>query len=79
LGMTVVVVTHELASAFKIADRILVMDGGKILAAGNPEEVRNSADERVQQFLNREADAYKKQMESYYERLLDSTGSCPLE
>jgi len=79
LGMTVVVVTHELASAFKIADRILVMDGGKILAAGNPEEVRNSADERVRQFLNREADTYKKHMDSYYERLLDATGKCPLE
>ncbi len=79
IGMTVVVVTHELASAFKIADRIVVIDEGKILAAGNPEEVRTSTDARVQQFLNREADAYKKHMDSYYERLLDAAGSCPLE
>jgi phospholipid/cholesterol/gamma-HCH transport system ATP-binding protein len=74
LGMTAVVVTHELESAFKIADRIVVMDKGKILAAGAPEEIRNSADARVQQFLNREPDPYQKQMNSYYERLLGATG-----
>ncbi len=74
LGMTAVVVTHELASAFKIADRIVVMDDGRILAAGKPEEIRDSADARVQQFLNREADAHPKQMDSYYERLLNATG-----
>jgi phospholipid/cholesterol/gamma-HCH transport system ATP-binding protein len=79
MGMTVVVVTHELVSAFKIADRIVVIDEGKILAAGNPEQVRTSADARVQQFLNREADAYKKHIDSYYERLIDGIGSCPLE
>ena len=56
IGMTVVVVTHELESAFKIADRIVVMDNGRILAAGSPEEIRNSADPRVHQFLSREAD-----------------------
>src|SRR5208282_6469966 len=66
LGMTSVVVTHELASAFKIADRIVVMDDGRILAAGKPEEIRYSAFARVQQFLNREADAHPKQMDSYY-------------
>lgn len=69
-GMTIVVVTHELESAFKIADRIVVMDAGRVLAAGDPEEIRNSTDPRVHQFLSRKADSYKMHMEAYYERLL---------
>ncbi|MGC9194597.1 MAG: ABC transporter ATP-binding protein [Syntrophobacteraceae bacterium] len=69
-GMTVVAVTHELESAFKIADRIVVMDQGRVLAAGGPEEIKNSSNPRVQQFLNREADPYKMHMESYHQRLL---------
>ena len=69
-GMTIVVVTHELESAFKIADRIVVMDVGRVLASGTPEEIRNCEDPRVQQFLSRRADSYKMHMEAYYERLL---------
>ncbi len=55
-GMTVVVVTHELESAFKIADEIVVMDNGLVMAAGLPEEIRNSVNPRVRQFLSREPD-----------------------
>ena len=46
LGMTVVVVTHELESAFKIADRIVVLDRGSILTVGSVEEVRGSGPSR---------------------------------
>ena len=73
-GMTVLVVTHELESAFKIADRIVVMDKGTVMAAGYPEEIRNGKDPRVRQFLSREADPHTIQAESYYERLLGGTG-----
>jgi phospholipid/cholesterol/gamma-HCH transport system ATP-binding protein len=73
-GMTVLVVTHELESAFKIADRIIVMDRGSVMAAGSPEEIRNGKDPRVQQFLSREADPHKMHAESYYERLLGGAG-----
>jgi len=72
-GMTVLVVTHELESAFKIADRIVVMDKGRVMAAGYPEEIRNAKDPRVRQFLSREADASKTDAESYYECLLGGT------
>jgi phospholipid/cholesterol/gamma-HCH transport system ATP-binding protein len=44
--MTIVVVTHELASAFTIADRITVIEDGEVLAVGTPEEVRASQDPR---------------------------------
>jgi phospholipid/cholesterol/gamma-HCH transport system ATP-binding protein len=73
-GMTVLVVTHELESAFKIADRIVVMDRGIVMAAGSPEEIRNDKDPRVRQFLNREADLTKTYAESYYECLLGAAG-----
>jgi phospholipid/cholesterol/gamma-HCH transport system ATP-binding protein len=74
LGMTVVVVTHELASAFQIADNMVVMDQGRILAAGSPDEIRNSTDRRVLQFLSREADPHAIRLESYYECLFEQTG-----
>lgn len=56
-GLTMVVVTHELASAFLIADRVVLIDRGSIAAMGPVEEVRNSRDPRVRQFLDRIADS----------------------
>ncbi|MEE8271126.1 MAG: ATP-binding cassette domain-containing protein [Alphaproteobacteria bacterium] len=53
MDMTVVVVTHELESALGIADRITVLDGGRILTIGSVDEVRNSDNERIQNLLNR--------------------------
>jgi phospholipid/cholesterol/gamma-HCH transport system ATP-binding protein len=55
-SLSMVVVTHELASAFLIADRIILIDRGNILAMGPAEEVRNSPQPRVRQFLDRVAD-----------------------
>ena len=51
--MTIIVVTHELASAFLIADRMLLIDKGHIVAIGTTEEIRSSAQPRVRQFLDR--------------------------
>ena len=53
MGMSIVVVTHELESAFRIADRICVLDKGNILLVGTVEEVRASTSERIQNLLNR--------------------------
>jgi len=55
-AMTMVVVTHELASAFLIADRIILLDRGNIVAMGPAQEVRDSRHPRVRQFLDRVAD-----------------------
>ena len=54
--MTIVVVTHELASAFLIADRIILLDRGNIAAIGLTQDVRESKLPRVRQFLDRVAD-----------------------
>jgi len=51
--MTIVVVTHELASAFLIADRMVLIDKGNIVAIGTTQEIRSSAQPRVRQFLDR--------------------------
>ena len=70
LGMTIVVVTHELKSAFKIADQMIVLDHGRLLAAGTPEQIQESRDERVIQFLASRADAKQTDTEGYLDKLL---------
>jgi phospholipid/cholesterol/gamma-HCH transport system ATP-binding protein len=51
--ITIVVVTHELASAFLIADRMIVLDKGVIVANATTAELRKSQVPRVRQFLDR--------------------------
>ena len=51
--ITIVVVTHELASAFLIADRMIVLDKGVIVANATTAELRKSQHPRVRQFLDR--------------------------
>ena len=69
LRMTIVVVTHELESAFKIADTITVLDQGQIMLTGKTDDVRHTDNERIQDLLNRrpreiqvDADAYLKRL-----------------
>ena len=57
MGMSIVVVTHELESAFRIADRICVLDQGNVLMVGTVDEVRASKNERIQNLLNRRTEA----------------------
>jgi phospholipid/cholesterol/gamma-HCH transport system ATP-binding protein len=69
LNMTIVVVTHELESAFKIADRITVLDQGNILTVGSTQEIRESGNDRIQGLIHRrprhevlDADAYLRRL-----------------
>ncbi|MBS6600283.1 MAG: amino acid ABC transporter ATP-binding protein [Clostridium sp.] len=53
-GMTMVVVTHEIGFAREVGDRILFIDGGKILEEGTPEEVLNNPkNDRTKDFLSK--------------------------
>jgi len=52
LGMTSVIITHEMTSAFRIAHRLVLMDQGKFVADGTPEEMRHSDDPLVHQFVH---------------------------
>jgi phospholipid/cholesterol/gamma-HCH transport system ATP-binding protein len=55
LGVTTVVVTHDMASAYKIADRIIMLHNGKIIADGDAKHIRNHPHPQVQQFINGQA------------------------
>jgi phospholipid/cholesterol/gamma-HCH transport system ATP-binding protein len=52
LGETTVVVTHDMTSAYKIADRIIMLHNGKIIADGDADHIRNHPHHVVQQFIN---------------------------
>ena len=69
MKMTIVVVTHELESAFKIADRITVLDHGYILMTGTVDEVRASDNERIQSLLNRRPGNEEIHADEYLRRL----------
>jgi phospholipid/cholesterol/gamma-HCH transport system ATP-binding protein len=57
LPVTIVVVSHELASIFKIADRVMMLRDGGIAVLSSRDGVRESGDEVVQQFIHRRAPA----------------------
>lgn len=52
LGVTSVVVTHEMDSAFRIADRMVLLDRGKFIVSGTPQEMKESSNPLVRQFIN---------------------------
>ncbi|MBD3374026.1 ATP-binding cassette domain-containing protein [candidate division KSB1 bacterium] len=56
LGMTIVVVTHEISSIKRIADRIVFMDAGKILFTGSLDEARQAGIEQIDQFFGKAGD-----------------------
>jgi phospholipid/cholesterol/gamma-HCH transport system ATP-binding protein len=56
LGVTSVVVTHEMGSAFRIADRMVMLFEGRIVAEGTPVEIRSSTDPLVVQFIRGDPD-----------------------
>lgn len=67
--MTIIVVTHELASAFLIADRMLLIDKGGVIAVGTREQMRSSTHPRVRQFLDRTAEPEVSQELDYLQML----------
>jgi phospholipid/cholesterol/gamma-HCH transport system ATP-binding protein len=58
--MTVIVVTHEMPSAFRIADRIAMLYKGKFISVGTKDEIKASQNPRVRQFLDRIPDDMAK-------------------
>jgi len=69
-GMTCVVVTHELASAFLIGDRMILLDRGVIVANGTKDEIQVSQQPRVRQFLDRIAEPELEDELSYLQMLI---------
>lgn len=55
-NITSIVVTHDMKSAYKIADYIYVMEGGTFIGEGSPKEIQSSSDPRIQQFISGRAE-----------------------
>jgi phospholipid/cholesterol/gamma-HCH transport system ATP-binding protein len=74
LQMTVVVVTHELPSAFRIADRIAMLHQGSFSLVGTTDEIKASQNPRVRQFLDRVPENMAKTPEvtAYFEKYMQS-------
>lgn len=71
--MTIIVVTHELASAFLIADRIVLINKGDVVAMGSVEEMQSSKHPRVRQFLDRVPEPAVAQELDYLQMLTEPT------
>ncbi len=56
LGLTSIVVSHDLEETFRIADHVIILANGAIAAQGAPDDVRRSSDPLVHQFVNALAD-----------------------
>ena len=51
LKVTSIVVTHDMVSAYKISDRIAMLYEGKIIEVGSPDQIKNTANPYVKQFV----------------------------
>ncbi len=74
MGITSVVITHDIGSAFSIADQMVVLFRGRVAAAGTPQEIRESTDPVVQQFIHGSPDGpipLRQSSRDYLEDLLD--------
>ncbi len=71
MQVSMVVVTHELESAFKIADRITVLDRGRILMIGTVDEVRGSDNPRIRNLLTRTSEDEPVDADEYLRRLTE--------
>jgi len=59
-GITILVVTHEMESAFHIADRIAMLHHGRLIAVDRKEQFVSNADSRIRQFLDRRPEPQPK-------------------
>jgi len=77
MGMSAIVVTHDMASAFRIADIMIMLHKGKIVAMGSPDEIRaemdNGKNPILKQFINGEADGpipFRQSSDGYLKSLM---------
>jgi phospholipid/cholesterol/gamma-HCH transport system ATP-binding protein len=58
LGVTSVMVTHDVRGAFRVSDRVALLSGGSIVLQGTPKEFLASSDPRIKAFLERDFDSH---------------------
>ena len=64
IKVTSIAITHDMVSAYKIGDRIAMLYQGKIIEVGTPDEIKNSKNEIVQQFIQGKAEGPITQSET---------------
>jgi phospholipid/cholesterol/gamma-HCH transport system ATP-binding protein len=69
LKITIVIVTHALESALKVADRVMILADGKALTIGTVKQIKANPDERIQALLNRRAQSTAVNADEYLDRL----------
>ncbi len=69
MNMTIIIITHELESAFHVADRITILDRGKQIITGTRDEIRACQDSRVTNMLNRLPGEKQMDGEAYLRQL----------
>jgi phospholipid/cholesterol/gamma-HCH transport system ATP-binding protein len=75
LGMSAVVVTHDMTSAFRIATQMIFLFEGRVVASGTPDEIKKNDNPILQQFINGHADGpipLKLSKDNYLKRLIQS-------
>ncbi len=73
LDITTIVVSHDIESCFRIADNIIILFYGDIIAEGTVEEIKNSEDLRVKQFINGEPEGpipFTREDKDYLDEIL---------
>ncbi|MFQ5525834.1 MAG: ABC transporter ATP-binding protein [Thermoanaerobaculia bacterium] len=70
-GITLVVVTHELESAFAIADRIALIHKGRVLVDGTPDDVRHCPNPIVRRFLDRQPEDHDDDTDRFRELMFE--------
>ncbi|MFZ6016579.1 MAG: ABC transporter ATP-binding protein [Nitrospirota bacterium] len=73
LSVTSIAITHDMNSAYKIADRIAMLYEGKIIEVGTPDEIKNTQNPIVRQFITGSASGPIKIEGVHYERILNRT------
>ena len=76
LGITSVVVTHDMTSAFRIASQMIMLFEGKVIASGTPDEIKNNPNPILKQFIFGEPDGpipLRLSKDNYIKRLLETT------
>ena len=79
LGMTSIVVSHDIHETFSIADYVCILSEGKVAAAGSPEELMNSDSDFVQQFVHGKPDGpmpFHYPVESLEKEILGGGSGC---
>jgi phospholipid/cholesterol/gamma-HCH transport system ATP-binding protein len=75
LGVTSIAVTHDMKSAYKIADRIVMLHNGRIIADGGADYIHNHSDPIVQQFIKGEIS--KKELEQLQKTTVSNPATLP--